>query len=124
MFCPCSVTSTRKRSRLEPRQSNRSVKVVLEVQIASADKRRSLKIPVPKEAGAVHLRTSESEPLTRWAALIAVLAAMVATPAWIASVVQEDPVSSWPIIATLVALLLAVPALFAVQASHLGLLGR
>jgi hypothetical protein len=64
------------------------------------------------------------EPLLRWGGLLAVLAAAVATPAWITSVFQEDPVSSWPIIATMVALLLAVPAIFAAQASFMRRLGR
>jgi hypothetical protein len=72
-------------------------------------------------AGAQH---SAPEPLLRWGGLLAVFAAALATPAWIASVFQEDPVSSWPIIATMVALLLAIPAIFAAQASFMGQLGR
>jgi hypothetical protein len=70
------------------------------------------------------VRRTGPEPLLRWGGLVAALAAVVATPAWIACVVQEDPVSSWPIIASMVALLLAVPALFAAQASFMGPLGR
>lgn len=69
-------------------------------------------------------RREEREPLVRWAGLVTVLAAVVAAPAWTASVVQEDPVSSWPIIATFVALLLAIPANFAAQAPLMGRLGR
>jgi hypothetical protein len=49
---------------------------------------------------------------------------VVATPAWIASVVQEDPLSSWPIIVTTVALLLVTPAIFTAQISRMGRLGR
>lgn len=65
-----------------------------------------------------------AEPLLRWAGVAAILAAVVAAPAWIASVVQEDPVSSWPIIITTAALLLAVPAFFAAQVSGMGRMGR
>jgi hypothetical protein len=79
---------------------------------------------VSNQVSGIDPRINESEPLLRWAGLVTLLATVVATPAWMASVVQEDPLSGWPIIATFVALLLAVPAIFAVQSSYMGRLGR
>jgi hypothetical protein len=63
-------------------------------------------------------------PLLRWGAFAAILAAVLITPGWILSVIQESEGASWTIIFAHMALTFALMAVFAVQASRVGRLGE